>query len=140
MSTAQSLTAHEVFHRLVGGVAGLAAGDMSQVERLAALYAEETYVEHPASPHEMPPLTSRADLRRHFTEIAQWIQQIDNYRAERVTIHDTTDPEVIVAEFVYTGGGQDGAFDIPCVFIMRVRNGEIVSSRDYFGPRIPVSG
>ena len=49
-----------------------------------------------------------------------------------VTIHETTDPEVIVAEFEYQGTtGAGEAYALPAIFVMRVRDGEIVSSRDY---------
>jgi hypothetical protein len=49
------------------------------------------------------------------------------------TIHETTDPEVIVAEFEYQGTAAETGeeFALPGVFVMRVRDGEIVSSRDY---------
>jgi uncharacterized protein len=51
-----------------------------------------------------------------------------------VTIHQTTDPEVIVAEFEYQGTSGDTGepYSVPGIFVLRVRNGEIVSSRDYF--------
>jgi uncharacterized protein len=50
-----------------------------------------------------------------------------------VTIHETTDPEVIVAEFEYQGTSPDTGepYALPAIFVLRVRNGEIVSSRDY---------
>jgi uncharacterized protein len=49
-----------------------------------------------------------------------------------VTIHETADPEVIVAEFEYQGTTETGEpYALPAIFVMRVRDGEIVSSRDY---------
>jgi ketosteroid isomerase-like protein len=51
---------------------------------------------------------------------------------DNVTIHETTDPEVIVAEFEYQGTTDaDEPYALPAIFVMRVRDGEIVSSRDY---------
>jgi uncharacterized protein len=40
---------------------------------------------------------------------------------------------VIVGEFAYLGTvkGSDESFHVPCVLVMRVRDGEIVESRDY---------
>jgi uncharacterized protein len=39
---------------------------------------------------------------------------------------------VIVAEFEYQGTTDAGEpYALPAIFVMRVRNGEIVSSRDY---------
>ena len=45
----------------------------------------------------------------------------------------TTDPEVIVAEFEYQGTVVDTGepFSLPCIFVVRVRDGHIVASRDY---------
>ena len=46
----------------------------------------------------------------------------------------TTDPEVIVAEFEYQGtvAETEEPFVLPGIFVLRVRDGEIISSRDYF--------
>jgi ketosteroid isomerase-like protein len=42
---------------------------------------------------------------------------------------------VIVAEFAYEFPMPGGSVtQVPCVFVMRVRNGEIVESRDYIDP------
>ena len=50
-----------------------------------------------------------------------------------MTIHETTDPEVIIAEFWYRGHvtGSDRTFEAANVQVIRVRDGLIVSSRDY---------
>jgi uncharacterized protein len=57
-------------------------------------------------------------------------------RATNVTIHETTDPEVIVAEFEYRGTilARGRSFVTRCVFVMRIRDGQIVESRDYIDP------
>jgi len=56
-----------------------------------------------------------------------------DFRAEDLVVHETTDPEVIVGEYTYRGslGGQDIA--MPMIMVVRVRDGLIVSSRDYTG-------
>ncbi|MFD0523241.1 nuclear transport factor 2 family protein [Paractinoplanes durhamensis] len=48
-------------------------------------------------------------------------------------MHETADPEVIVAEFAYRGHVAETGetFTVPCVFIMRIRDGRIIESRDY---------
>ena len=69
------------------------------VGRAALLYAERTNVMHPFDPLRSPPLRSRRDLAAHF----------DQSRAAgsparvpaNITVHETTDPEVFVAEFEY---------------------------------------
>jgi uncharacterized protein len=52
----------------------------------------------------------------------------------RYASHDTTDPDVFVAELdgVAVVDGRDVA--LPIVRIFRLRAGEIVSLRDYFNP------
>ena len=119
-------TPSEVFRRLVDGVAD------KRYDGLAELYAERTDVRHPMWPGGTPPLTSRDDLRRHFAAAAEAAAGV-HVRAEVAAIHETQDPEVIVAEFEYRGS--DAAtgepFAVPCIFVMRVRDGRIVESRDY---------
>jgi ketosteroid isomerase-like protein len=119
----------DVFHRLVDGVCRLVAGDASQVAELAALYAESTRVEHPMALGDRPLLT-RDDLRRHFAAATD-MTPIADYRTADIVVHETIDPEVIVAEFRYLGSIGARSFQVPCVFVMRVRDGEIVESRDY---------
>ena len=121
-----------MFHRLVDGVSRLVADDASQLAELAGLYAERPYVEHPMALDDTPLLT-RDDVRRHFAAGTDMAPIVD-YRAADIVIHETTDPEVIVAEFRYLGSVGGRSFRVPCVFIMRVRDGEIVESRDYISP------
>jgi ketosteroid isomerase-like protein len=115
-----------VFLRLVNGVAN------RDFQILPGLYAEATDVRHPMWPGGTPPLTSREDLRRHFSAGADTTDTV-RFRPEDVVVHETHDPEVIVAEFVYRGTvlATSEPFAVACVFVMRVRNGQIVESRDY---------
>lgn len=117
----------EVFLRLVQGVSeGKAAS-------LPALYAEPTDVRHPMWPGGLPPLTTRDELARHFGVGMEAVAPVVRFRAEAIVVHETTDPEVIVAEFEYRGTviATGEPFAVPCVFVMRVRDGLIVESRDY---------
>lgn len=123
------MTPVEVFQRLVDGVA------RRRYDTLHELYAEKTDVRHPMSPYGDQPLLSREALREHFTAAARaraTTAALD-YRAENVVIHQTGDPEVIVAEFDYAGTVKETGepFRASCVFVLRVRDGEIVESRDY---------
>ncbi len=123
---AQSRTPSEVFLALVNGVAE------GRWEELPGLYAEQTDVVHPFDPLRAPALRTRAELREHFTP--DGATPTPKRRVANVTIHQTTDPEVIVAEFEYQGtdAGTGEECAVPGIFVLRVRNGEIVSSRDYF--------
>jgi ketosteroid isomerase-like protein len=101
-------------------------------DELPGLYAEQTDVLHPFDPLRGPALRTREELREHFTPTGAG-PRLDR-RAENITIHETADPEVIVAEFEYRGTVVDTGepFVQPAIFVLRVRDGEIVSSRDYF--------
>ncbi|MEV0136037.1 nuclear transport factor 2 family protein [Dactylosporangium sp. NPDC050688] len=120
------MSPREVFLALVHGVAE------GRWEELPDLYAEHTHVVHPFDPLRAPALRTRDELREHFRptgagpRLHRW--------PDGITIHDTTDPEVIVAEFAYRGtvAGTGEPFALPGIFVLRVRDGRIVESRDYF--------
>jgi ketosteroid isomerase-like protein len=116
----------EVFLALVNGVAE------GRWQELPDLYAEETHVVHPFHPLRAAALHTRDELREHFRPTGD-VRQLDR-RAANITIHETTDPEVIVAEFEYQGTVVETGepFVLPGIFVLRVRDGEIISSRDYF--------
>jgi hypothetical protein len=80
-----------VFLELVHGVAE------GRWQALPDLYAEETHVVHPLDPFGSPPLKSRQALRDHFAG-GPSDKPPDRWPAN-ITIHETSDPEVIVAEF-----------------------------------------
>ncbi|GIF20071.1 ketosteroid isomerase-like protein [Actinoplanes tereljensis] len=119
----------EVFLRLVQGVCD------GPYEDLAGLYAEQTHVSHPFHPLGPAPLTSRAELHEHFTAPPPEARTLSRKPVD-ITVHETTDPEVIVAEFAYQGHVVETgeAFTVPCVFVLRIRDGLIVESRDYIDP------
>ena|SRR2546423_2194711 len=123
---AQPLSPREVFLALVNGVAE------GRWDELPSLYAEQTHVVHPFDPLRSAALRTRDELREHFrpTDTGPRLHR----RPANITIHETTDPEVIVAEFEYQGTVADTGepFAVPGIFVLRVRNGQIVSSRDYF--------
>jgi ketosteroid isomerase-like protein len=104
-------------------------------EDLAGLYAERTYVIHPLHPLNPPPLRSRDELNEHFTSPGP-VNRTLNRQPVDIRIHETADPEVIVAEFAYQGRVVETGetFTVPCVFVMRIRDGLIVESRDYIDP------
>ncbi|HZO66976.1 MAG TPA: nuclear transport factor 2 family protein [Kribbellaceae bacterium] len=116
----------EVFLRVVNGVAERRYAELHE------LYAETTDVRHPMSPYGDNPLLSRDDVRKHFGAAGARVATV-RFRPENIVVHETTDPEVIVAEFEYRGTGVESGepFAAACVFVVRVRDGEIVESRDY---------
>src|SRR5262249_12279835 len=116
----------EVFHRLVSGVAQGRWGE------LADLYADAVHVDHPFDPMRAPALRTQEELRHHFAQGRRACPQRPLEAAD-ITIHVTGDPEVIVAEFRYRGviTATKAPVDVPCIFVLRVRDGRIVESRDY---------
>lgn len=121
-------TPTEVFLALVHGV----CAEQPDPAALAELYAERTFVEHPFHPDRPPPLRSRDEVRAHFAGGEP--RPVLRRTPVDIHIHETADPEVIVAEFAYAGTNIDtgASFRIPAIFVLRVRNGEIIESRDYF--------
>jgi ketosteroid isomerase-like protein len=115
-----------VFHQLIDGVCG------RRLDELPALYAEQTDVRHPMDPGRPPPLTTRQQLAQHFTDGFETLGEI-RFEAAAVTVHQTADPEVVIGEFEYRGQapGSGEPFAIPNIFVLRVRGGQIVESRDY---------
>jgi len=121
---AQPRSPREVFLALVSGIAD------GNPDGLPELYAEQIDVVHPFDPMHGAPLRSRDELRKRMEQFAAGPRP--RRRVGNVTIHETTDPEVIVAEFEYQGTTEAGEpYALPAIFVMRVRDGEIVSSRDY---------
>jgi ketosteroid isomerase-like protein len=112
----------EVFHRLLAGITGHRWADLPD------LYAEDTVVEQPFAAPGGTVLRGRQQLREHFGT-ARGI----TLAAEDVTVHQTADPEVVVGEFGYRGrvDATGATFAVRNVIVMRVRDGQIVESRDY---------
>src|SRR5215212_7637262 len=90
----QVASPREVFARLLDGVTSRTFAD------LHLLYAEDAIVEHPFAASAARRLEGREALRKHFAAGATMPLEM---RASNVVIHDTADPEVIVAEFDYHG-------------------------------------
>lgn len=124
-------TPAEVFHALVDAVPRLVLGDHSVIDDLVGLYARRTHVVHPFAPFGIEPLTTRDDLRRHFLRDPASATGVERFEAVARVVHATADPEVVVAEFRYQGSVDGRPFDVPCIFVLRVRDGEIVESHDY---------
>ncbi|WP_158887475.1 nuclear transport factor 2 family protein [Amycolatopsis anabasis] len=111
-----------VFERLVYGVSD------RRLDEVPELYAEDAYVTHPFHPSAAP-LKGRDQLREHF---AKRTARSAGVGAGNLVVHETTDPEVIVAEFEYRGEtGTGGGFGASNIFVLRVRDGLVAESRDY---------
>lgn len=129
-------TPEETVRAVAAGVCRLmrggltAAEEAAQIDELAACYAEHTDVRHPLKPLGDTPLRSRAAVREHFAAGGP-PAGVQRYDVVDDHVYATSDPEVVIFEFRYAGVIDGRAFTMPCIFVVRVRDGEIVESRDY---------
>ncbi len=122
-------TPRQVFERYLDAITS------QRWDELPELYAPDAAVEHPLGPEPLRILHGRDDLREHFTALQHLGLQL---HASDVLLHPTRDPEVIIAEFMYQGTmGAGTATQQPVrrrnIFVITVRDGLIVNSRDYQG-------
>jgi ketosteroid isomerase-like protein len=129
-------TPADVVRAVAAGVGRLIAGDHTEQQTQAQLddharqYPEHTDVRHPFAPLGDAPLRTRAELRRHFAGGPARARAAERFEPVG-TVHRTADPEVVVFEFSYVGSVDGREFEVPCIFVTRVRDGVIVESRDY---------
>lgn len=102
----------------------------------ADLFAADGVMEYPFAPAGTPRrLEGREAVREYLTAGVEGLRRSGRRIGgpSRVVVHETLDPEVIVAELLQED--EDGATGqrrgVPMVQVVRVRDGEIVSFRDY---------
>lgn len=115
----------EIAQRLIMGISE------ERWAELPGLYAEDTVVELPFSP-ERTVMHGRDELAEHFAGAADRPLRV---RAKNLVVHETTDPEVVVVEYDYDVDAQGRTGTVGNVVVIRVREGHIVSSRDYHDHR-----
>jgi ketosteroid isomerase-like protein len=106
----------------------------------ADLYAVDGVLEWPFAPDGLPRrVEGREAIRRVLVPLGERARaaghQLLGLRS--LVVHDTADPEVIIAEFDVQGelrpSGQ--AYQLSYIQVLRVRDGEIVTFRDYWNPQ-----
>ena len=104
-------------------------------DQIADLYAPEVVVEMPFGPPLIPARreTGREDLR---AQLKAGAAERTYTSVENVSIRETTDPDVVVAEYEIHGRllADDREFTLPFLMIITVKDGLIVNSRDYNNP------
>jgi len=113
----------------------LRAGLAGDAETFAGLMAPDGYLEWPYRPPGAPArLRGRAEIRRHLTATAEGLIRFGEHRD--VEVHETADPEVIIVEYEARGTVvRTGApFEQRVIAVFRVRDGQILSYRDYINP------
>ncbi|AGZ44691.1 nuclear transport factor 2 family protein [Actinoplanes friuliensis] len=122
-------TAREIVERL------LRAGREVDIDTFVGLMAPEGYLEWPYRPPGVPArVEGRTAIRRHLTEAAEAFITIDDHR--NVVIHESLDPEVVIVEYDAHGRVvRTGApFEQTVIAVFRVRDGQVLSCRDYLNP------
>jgi uncharacterized protein len=113
----------------------LAAAVSERPEDMADCYAEQVVIEMPFSAGLYP---SRIEsTREEMRERYRAHRAVRHYeRLSDVRIHETTDPEVVIAEYTLHGRmvASGEAFTMTFVMVITVRDGVIVHSRDYTDP------
>lgn len=104
------------------------------MEAFAGLFAVEGVIEMPFAADGLPVrLEGREAIREFSARSGRLPLEITDLRT--VQVHQTLDPEVVIVELVTVGRitttGQP--FEVPCIQVFRIRDGQIVLFRDYAG-------
>ena len=124
ISTSESASPRDVVERLIDGIS------QQRWQALHELYARDALVEYPFALPVPTRLEGREAIRRYFAAVARTPLEL---RARNITVHETGDPEVIVAEWDYDGlmTTSGRSFQVSNIQVSRVRDSQIVASRDY---------
>ncbi|KUN28408.1 hypothetical protein AQJ23_09880 [Streptomyces antibioticus] len=102
-------------------------------DELAELYARDAVHEFPFTAPGFPPrYTGREEVRAGYR--AAWgASPVRVEEIRDVVVHETRDPEVIIAEHtvVASVAGGEGGVRVPGLLVLRVRDGLLVHVRDY---------
>lgn len=104
-------------------------------EQIADLYAPQVLIELPFGPP-LVPARRKVDREELRAQLQAGAAERTYTSVENVTIRETTDPDVILVEYEIHGRmlADDRPFVLPFLMIITVRDGLIVSSRDYNNP------
>lgn len=117
----------DVFQQLIHGITHRAWTELPN------LYAADATVDQPFAPAVGPApgrLVGREAIAEHFASAAQSPLE---FEVRDVVVHQTDDPEVIIAEFEYQGRVTTTGrpLRVANIQVLRVRSGKIVATRDY---------
>lgn len=106
------------------------------LDGLADMYAEDGVHELPFAPPNAPRrIEGREQIRDYFNSTLSDVP-LEFHEFRPMKIHDTDDPEVIVAEYDVHGEATNTGrtFTVRYLWVLKISNGEIVSWRDYWNP------
>jgi uncharacterized protein len=120
----ETVSPSSVLERLIQGIA-----DQRWAE-LHELYADDAVVEYPFALPTPMRLQGRDAIEQYFARVLRTGLHL---RGRDVVIHETADPEVVVVEYNYDGlvGSTGREFQVANIQVTQIRDGLIVSSRDY---------
>ncbi|MER6059832.1 nuclear transport factor 2 family protein [Streptomyces sp. NPDC001792] len=100
---------------------------------LADLYAVDAVHEFPFTSPGFPPRFEGREAVRAGYRAAWGAGPARVEEIEQIAIHDTADPEVIIAEQVVRGSlpATGASFSVPGLLVLRVRDGLLTRVRDY---------
>jgi ketosteroid isomerase-like protein len=121
----ETVSPSDLFRRIVEAVA-----QRRQSEILDDYYAEDVVVEHPFMIPEPTTTWGREQLRKRMTSLKNLPITME---IGGIVVHETTDPEVIIGEFEshVTSTVTGARITTGNILVLRVRNGRVISSRDY---------
>lgn len=117
----------ELVRRMVAGTGGIVFAD---------LFAEDGVLEYPFAAPGMPERLEGREAIRAFFDRAPMSRELFAMDDVTAVVHDTSDPEVVVAEIEHHGTSHvtGKPYRAEALGVIRVRDGEIVSYRDYMNP------
>lgn len=107
-----------------------------EIVDFADLFAEDGVLEYPFAIPGMPERLEGREAIRSFHGQASRARSLLDMEEVNAVVHETTDPEVVVAEIEHHGMSRvtGRPYRSEAFGVIRVRDGEIVSYRDYMNP------
>jgi len=115
--------AREVFDRF------LTASAENRWDDVADCYAEDVVLEMVFTLPGVPRITRGRETLRERFRAAGAMRRVT--KADNVVVHETTNPEVLVAEFDLHQEAGGESFAGSYIMVLTIRDGEIVHTRDY---------
>jgi ketosteroid isomerase-like protein len=117
----------EKVHLMVQGTHGIDFAD---------LFAPDGVLEYPFAPPMMPRRLEGRDTIRAYRSNVSRVRAMFDMEGSSAHIHETADPDVVIVEIEHHGTSHvtGKPYRIIAVGVIEVRNGQIVSYRDYMDP------
>jgi uncharacterized protein len=115
----------------------LRAGREMDTETFVGLFDPAGYIEWPYRPDGIPGrVEGRERLREFMAGQASGLVRFDEYR--NTVIHETVNPEVVIVEYDAHGTviPTGAPFHQTIIAVLRIRDGLVVSYRDYLNPLV----